>query len=72
MFCYFISSALIVFLFYNKLGLNNFTLLMTIYILSLMYQIVKFKKNNPNECLKAFKINNYSGFFLFFGISLIN
>jgi len=71
-FCYFISSALIVFLFYNKLGLNNFTLLMTIYILSLMYQIVKFKKNNPNECLKAFKINNYSGFFLFFGISLIN
>lgn len=70
--CYFISSALIVFLFYNKLGLNNFTLLMTIYILSLMYQIIKFKKNNPRECLKNFKINNLSGFFLFFGIFLIN
>jgi len=71
-FCYFISCALIIFLFYNKLGLNNFTLLMTIYILSLMYQIIKFKKNNPNECLKAFKINNFSGLFLFFGIFLTN
>ena len=70
--CYFTSSALIVFLFYSKLGLNNFTLLMTIYILSLMYQIIKFKKDNPSKCLKAFKINNFSGLFLFFGIFLIN
>jgi 4-hydroxybenzoate polyprenyltransferase len=71
-FCYFISSALIVFLFYNKLGLNNFTLVMTIYILSLVYQIIKFKKNDPKKCLKVFKINYFSGFFLFAGISLIN
>ena len=70
--CYFTSSALIVFLFYNKLGLNNFTLLMTIYILSLIYQIIKFKKNDPKKCLKVFKINYFSGFFLFAGISLIN
>ena len=70
--CYFTSSALIVFLFYDKLGLNNFTLLMTIYILSLMYQIIKFKKQDPKECLKNFKINNFSGFFLFAGIFLIN
>jgi len=70
--CYFINSALIIFLFYNKLGLNNFTLLMTIYILSLIYQIIKFKKNDPKECLKYFKINNLSGLFLFFGIFLIN
>jgi 4-hydroxybenzoate polyprenyltransferase len=69
-FCYFTSSALIVFLFYDKLGLNNFTLLIIIYILSLMYQI-NFKKNNPEECLKTFKINNFSGFFLFLGIFLI-
>jgi 4-hydroxybenzoate polyprenyltransferase len=71
-FCYFISSALIVFLFYNKLGLNNFTLLMTIYILTLINQIIKFKKNDPKECLKTFKINNFSGLFLFVGIFLIN
>jgi len=71
-FCYFTNSALIVFLFYNKLGLNNFTLAITIYILSLMYQIIKFEKNNPKECLKTFKMNNFSGLFLFLGIFLIN
>jgi 4-hydroxybenzoate polyprenyltransferase len=71
-FCYFTNSALIVFLFYNKLGLNNFTLAIIIYILSLMYQIIKFEKNNPKECLKTFKMNNFSGLFLFLGIFLIN
>ena len=70
-FCYFTSCALIIFLFYSKFGLNNFSLLLLIYILSLMYQIIKFKKNSPQECLKIFKINNFSGFFLFFGIFLI-
>ena len=71
-FCYFISSALIVFLFYNQFVLNNFSLLIIIYVLSLMYQIIKFKKDDPKECLKTFKINNFSGLFLFFGIFLIN
>jgi 4-hydroxybenzoate polyprenyltransferase len=67
-FCYFMSSALV----YNKFALNNFSLLIVIYILSLMYQIIRFKKNNPKECLKIFKINNFSGLFLFSGIVLIN
>ncbi|MDA9091795.1 4-hydroxybenzoate octaprenyltransferase [Pelagibacteraceae bacterium] len=71
-FCYFVSSALIIFLFYNKFGLNNSSLLILIYILSLMFQIIRFKKDNPTECLKAFKMNNFSGLFLFFGILLIN
>jgi 4-hydroxybenzoate polyprenyltransferase len=71
-FCYFISSVLIVFLFYNKFDLNISSLLMLTYILSLMYQIIKFKKNDPVTCLKIFKINNISGLFLFFGILLIN
>jgi len=71
-FSYLISSSLIVFLFYDKLGLNNFTLLMTIYILSLMYQVIIFNENNSKECLKIFKINNFSGLFLFSGIFLIN
>jgi len=70
--CYLISSALIIVLFYGKLGLNNFTLLMTVYILSLVYQVTKFNKDSPKKCLKAFKINNFSGLFLFFGIFLIN
>jgi 4-hydroxybenzoate polyprenyltransferase len=71
-FSYFISSILIICLFYNKFGLNALSLLVIIYILSLMYQVTKFKKNDPKECLKAFKINNFSGFFMFSGIYLIN
>ncbi len=71
-FCYFVNSALIVFLFYKKFGLNISTLIITAYILSLMYQIIKFKRNDPKKCLEVFKINNLSGFFLFSGIFLIN
>jgi len=70
--CYFLSSALIIYLFYDKLGLNNFTILVTIFIISLIYQIIKFKKNNPKKCLQAFRVNNFSGFLLFFGMFLIN
>jgi 4-hydroxybenzoate polyprenyltransferase len=70
-FCYFTSSSLVVFLFYNKFNLNNFSFLIMFYILSLIYQLVKFKRNNPSMCLKIFKINNFSGLFLFSGIFLI-
>ncbi len=70
--CYFLSSALLVYLFYYKFGLNNFTLLIIMFILTLMYQIIKFKKDSPKKCLEAFKLNNISGLFLFFGIILIN
>ena len=71
-FCYFLSTFLLIYLFNNKFGLNTFTLLVTIFIFSLMYQVIKFKKNYPKTCLQAFKINNFSGFFLFLGIFLIN
>jgi len=71
-FCYFLSSGLLICLFYNEFGLNNFTLLIIVFILSLMYQVIKFKKDNPKKCLQAFKLNNLSGFLLFFGIFLIN
>ena len=57
---------------YYKFGLNNFTLLITMFILTLMYQIIKFKKDSPKKCLEAFKLNNISCLFLFFGIILIN
>ena len=70
--CYFLSSFLIINLFYNQLGLNSFTILIIIFILSLMYQVIKFKKDSPEKCLQAFKINNFSGSLLFLGIFLIN
>ena len=70
--CYFLSSLLIISFFYDLYGLNNFTFLIMIFNLSLIYQIIKFKKNNAKKCLEAFKLNNFSGFFLFSGILLIN
>jgi 4-hydroxybenzoate polyprenyltransferase len=71
-FSYFISSVLIVILFYNKLEFNSSSLLITFYILSLILQLSKFKKEDHKQCLKIFKINNFSGLFLFSGILLIN
>ena len=70
-FCYLLSSLLIVVLFYKEIGLNNFTIFIIFFILSLMYQIIKFKKDNPKKCLQAFRLNNISGLLLFFGIFLI-
>jgi len=35
--CYFVSSALIIFLFYDRFSLNTFSLLVIIYIISLTY-----------------------------------
>ena len=70
--CYFLSATLITCLFHDQLGLNNFTILIIIFMLSLVYQIIKFKKNDPKKCLQAFRLNNFSGSLLFFGIFLIN
>ena len=71
-FCYFISSTLVVFLFYNKFDLNISSFLMSLYVLSLILQVIQFNKNDKIRCLKIFKMNNLSGLFLFFGIFLIN
>ena len=71
-FCYFFSCFLIVTLFYDQLSLNSFTLLIIIFVSSLIYQIIKFKENDPEKCLYIFKLNNFSGFFLFLAIFYIN
>jgi 4-hydroxybenzoate polyprenyl transferase len=70
--CYLASSVFITYLFYDSLNFNNFTFLLIIFILSLIYQIMILNKNNPHKCLQAFKLNGFSGFFLFIGIFLIN
>ena len=69
---YFFSSVLIYALFYNKIGLNFSTFLITTFTLSLIYQVIKFNKKNPKMCLKNFKLNGLSGFLLFLGIFFIN
>ena len=67
-FSYLITVLLIAYLFKSFIGLNIFPLIMFIFLLSLVYQLIKFKNNQPKICLKIFKINNYTGFFLFLGI----
>jgi len=62
--CYLISSLLIIITFADSIKINFSTLFMIMFILSLIYQLKIFNKDNPNTCLKAFKINNFSGIFL--------
>ena len=70
-FCYFVTSVILCYLFYEEFNLNIATILMIGFMISLFYQINIFKKNKPETCLKAFKFNNFSGLILFTGIILI-
>jgi len=69
---YLITTIMTIFLFKDMMGQNIFTILFFIFILSLIYQLIKFKKGNTKNYLDLFKINNYSGLFLFLCISSIN
>tara|TARA_Y100001970_G_scaffold290982_1_gene426553 strand:- start:9808 stop:10668 length:861 start_codon:yes stop_codon:yes gene_type:complete len=62
--CYFISSMLICFVATN-LEVNYFLIFFMFFIISLIYQMKIYSKNNSEACLKAFKLNNYSGFLIF-------
>ena len=44
---------------------NYLSMISIFFILSLAYQIKVFKVENSESCLKAFKINNLTGFFIF-------
>ena len=69
---YLLAVTGIIYLFKDNIGPNLFSILLFLFILSLAYQCLKFDKKNPNSCLQMFKLNNFSGLFLFFGILLIN
>jgi 4-hydroxybenzoate polyprenyltransferase len=66
--CYLISSTIIILLFNSKMQINFKTLPFLLFFISLLYQLILFDKNNPSRCLQCFKINNWSGLFLFSGI----
>ena len=68
--CYLTTFLIIVYLLNNNIGINLSTLFMIIFILSLIYQLKIFNKGEPINCLRAFKINNYSGIFLLTSILL--
>jgi 4-hydroxybenzoate polyprenyltransferase len=69
---YLITVLLITYLFKDFIGINIFSLIMLIFLSSLVYQVVKFRKNRPMLCLKIFKLNNFSGLLVFLGILSIN
>ena len=69
---YLITLFTLIFVFKDFLGVNIFSFLILMFFLSLLFQIMKFKKSNSKSCLEAFKFNNVSGFILFFAIITIN
>ena len=69
--CYFLSVALSGFFLINNFGINLTTLFFIIFIMTLIYQLKIFKKDNPAKCLAAFKFNNFSGLILLLSINYI-
>ena len=69
---YLIAILIILYLFKDSIGFNISSLFVVLFILSLTYQIVMFKKNNYKNCPRLFKLNNYTGLFLFLSIFSIN
>ena len=66
--CYLITLLLIIYFFKDIIGLNLSSLFILMFIFSLIYQLKIFEKDNSASCLKAFKINNLSGIFMFISI----
>ena len=66
--CYTISTLLILFTFKKYLPTDLQSILISMFILTLIYQIKIFNKDKPKNCLKAFKANNFAGALLFFSI----
>ena len=66
--CYLITLSLIIYVFKNNIGINLSTFFIFMFSLSLIYQINIFNMNNAINCLKAFKINNYTGVLIFITI----
>ena len=68
---YLMFSILIIFLFLESFGKNIFSTLIVLFIFTLIYQIKKFNKRDPQSCLYSFRLNNLTGFLLFLSINLI-
>ena len=65
---YLIFITLIIYLFKDFIGANIFTFFLTMFIFTLFFQLLKFKKHKLENCLKLFRLNNLTGLLLFLGI----
>ena len=68
--CYLLSSIIFVLIMLN-LKINYSFLFMIFFVATLFYQVKIFKVNNSSSCLRAFKINNFSGLFIFLSLFLL-
>ena len=69
---YLISLFLIFYLFKDTLGYNFFTLILSFFVFSLIFQVITFSKEKKKSCLKMFRVNNLSGLILFLCILTFN
>ena len=69
--CYSLSSVAIMLVMYN-LNFNYSFIFLGFFVLTLIYQIKIFKIKKPSNCLKAFKINNWSGLMIFLSFFFLN
>ena len=65
LFCYIISLLILFLFFYKNTSSLFFLIPFSAFLTSLFYQVTIFEKKIPKSCLRAFKINNFSGFYLF-------
>ena len=69
---YFSMTILLYYLFKDNIGINIFSLLLSLSFISLIYQVVRFNPKDSKMCFKIFKMNNFTGLILFFSILSIN
>ena len=62
---YLISIIIFSLFFVFKMKSLYFLIPFTAFIITLLYQIFIFDKRKPKTCLQAFKVNNFTGFYLF-------
>ncbi len=63
--CYSTNLIILLIFFLNNMKTLYFLIPFTAFVATLFYQIFIFDKRKPKTCLEAFKINNFSGFYLF-------
>ncbi len=68
--CYSVSTIIIILVMVN-LNINYSLIFLGFFVMTLFYQVKIFKINNSSTCLKAFKINNLSGFMVFLSFFLL-
>ncbi len=66
--CYVITFLLLILLFEKDIGFNFGSIFLLMFFLSLIFQVKIFKQSNPLDCLRAFKLNNFSGLLMFLAI----